>query len=191
LSNVLTQLQTPVVGAVAGTYVAGLFGIASRITGPMTLLTTSVATVVVPELANRVGTPAFKQLSDKIVKLSWGYLLLTMAAAVPITLLVVAIAGRDYEAAAPLIAAMVVAAGLSGCSQAFGSGLMALDRPASATTAIAAGGVVSLVALATFGLTGDVGLLAAAPILAQIVVLVLMVLAARRLTYTAAYGPSP
>jgi len=187
LSNLLTQLQTPVVGAVAGTAIAGLFGIALRVTGPMTLLTASVATVVVPELSRRVGTPEFAALSNRIIKLSWGYLLICLLAAVPITYLVMVIAGPDYRPAAPLVVAMVIAAGLSGCSQAIGAQFMAINQPASATTAIAAGGVVALIGLAALGLTRDALMLAVVPVLAQIVVLTLMILAMRRLTYTAGH----
>jgi len=91
----------------------------------------------------------------------------------------------DYRAAVPLVIAMVVAAGLSGCSQALGAQFMAINQPASATMAIAAGGVVALIGLAVLGLTRDALLLAVAPVLAQIVVLTFMILATRRLTYTA------
>ncbi|AGB21764.1 hypothetical protein Mycsm_01352 [Mycobacterium sp. JS623] len=183
MSGVLAQLQAPVVAAIASTTVVGLFAMASKVTGPMTLLPASVVTVVIPELARRLGTPGFGRLYGTVLKLSFGYAALALIVAWPAGIVVTAIAGPSYAAAAPLVAGMVVAAGLSTCSQSFAASLIAAGHPHYVTACIVCGGVVALILLASFAALGPIWLLGTAPIVAEILVLTGIAYSARHIRH--------
>jgi O-antigen/teichoic acid export membrane protein len=183
MSSVMFQLQPPVIAAVASTTVVGLYAMAAKVIGPILLLPASVVTVVIPELARRRGTDGFWRLHKSVVRIAFAYAFLTLILAWPVGLVVTAIAGPNYSAALPLVAGMVIAAGLSSCSQAYASLIIAADYPHYATVCITAGGLVALALLAAFAAWGPVPLLATAPIISESVVLAGMAYAARRVRH--------
>jgi O-antigen/teichoic acid export membrane protein len=181
MSAVLFQLQAPTLALVANTSVVGLYAMATKVIGPVLLLPASLATVVIPELARRLDTGGAWRSYRNFSKLTLAYAGVAVICAWPAGVVVTKIAGPQYAAALPLVAGMVVAAGLSAYTQSFGALLVAAGRPNHATACIAGGQLVALMLLLTLGVWAPIEALAFAPIVAEIVVLVGMVLAVRRL----------
>lgn len=181
LSNILFQLQVPVVAAVASTAVAGLYGVATKVTGPVLLLPASMATVVIPELSRRLHTGHAWELYHKLSRVCLAYMGVAVACAWPVGIIVTHVAGRAYAAALPLVAGMVAAAGLSAYSQSFAAMLVAAGYPNQATACIAGGNGVALALLAALAAWGPIESLAIVQPLAELVVLPGLMLAVRRL----------
>jgi O-antigen/teichoic acid export membrane protein len=181
ISGIIYQAQPPVIAAVSNTVVLGLYALAAKATGPIILLPAAISTVIVPELARRLRTGGAAELYQKFSRLSLAYAVLAIACAWPAGIVVTQIAGPHYEAALPLVAGMVVAAGLSAYTQSFMALLIAAGHPNQATASIAAGQIVALVLLAILGAYGPIESLALAPIAAEVVVLTGIAFAVRRL----------
>jgi O-antigen/teichoic acid export membrane protein len=181
MSNVLYQLQAPVLAAVANTVVVGLYAMSSRVIGPLLLLPASLATVIIPELARRITTGGARELHRKFSSLCLAYAVVAVACAWPIGFIVTRIAGPEYHAALPLVAGMVCAAGLSAYTQALAALLIAAGQPNQVTACVSSGGVLALLLLAVLGVWGSVASLAAAQVAAEVVVLTGLLVAVRRL----------
>lgn len=180
LSNVLFQLQVPVVAALASTAGAGLYGVATKVVGPVLLLPASMATVVIPELARRLHTGRAWDLYHKFSRFCLAYMGVALLGAWPAGIIVMRIAGPPYAAALPLVAGMVAAAGLSAYSQSFAAMLVAAGYPNQATACIAGGNGVALILLAVLAAWGPIESLAVVQLLAELLVLPGLMLAVRR-----------
>lgn len=181
MSAIIYQAQPSVIAAVANTVVVGLYAMAAKAIGPITLLPAAISTVMIPELARRLRTGGAAELYRKFSRLSLGYAVLAIACAWPAGMVVTRIAGPQYAAALPLVAGMVVAAGLSAYTQSLMALLIAAGHPNQATVSIATGQIVALIVLAILGAYGPVESLALAPISAEVVVLTGIAFAVRRL----------
>ena len=181
MSALIGQLQTPVLAAVTSASVVATYAMAARVVGPISIITASISVVAVPELVRRLGSPSsFQRLFRGLVGVSVAYFAVVAIAAWPIAKLVVFVVGPQYASAEAIVVGMVLGAGISGCSQAFNSRLLAVGRPLASTTAIAAGALIALILLTVLGSTGLISLLWLVPIATEIVVVVLMVLATNR-----------
>jgi len=181
MSGIIYQAQPPVIAAVANTVVVGLYAMAAKAIGPITLVPAAISTVIVPELARRLRIGGATELYRKFSRFSLAYAVLAIACAWPAGIVVTRIAGPQYAAALPLVAGMVVAAGLSAYTQSFMALLIAAGHPNQATASIASGQIAALALLAILGAYGSVESLALAPIAAEVCVLSGMVFAVRRL----------
>ncbi len=174
------QLEAPVVNAVADAAVAGLYGIANRVANPLTILSSALASVFIPEIAAADSEERRRALGRRLVVLSIAYAGVVALSAIWIAPVVVAIVGRQFAPAEPLIAATTVAAGLSAVSQAVNAVLIAAGRPFASTLALAVGTAVSLTGLAVFASIDGARLLWVAPLVTQVVVLTLFAVIVRR-----------
>lgn len=174
----VSQLQVPVLGAAAGPVMTAPYSVAARVTGPITLVTVSLTQVLVPELARRRDSPAaFRRTFRAVVIGCAAYFAVIALACWPAAVIVTTLAGPQYRDATVLVAACIVAAGLSANSQGVNVKLLALGRPHRATGAILIGNLVGLIVLFYTGSTADLRSVAWAPIVTESVVLALMVLA--------------
>jgi O-antigen/teichoic acid export membrane protein len=115
----LQQADTILVTAVAGPTVAGLYGSATRLLGPLNLLTTVLQQVFVPRLS---GT---RSLVDR--RAQWRHLFramsllccLLLVGALLSPIAVHILFGEDFEDGWPVLAAVCVAAALNGLSGAY------------------------------------------------------------------------
>jgi O-antigen/teichoic acid export membrane protein len=189
ISALLSQLQVPALAAVTSTAVVAQYAMATRVVGPATILTTSVSIIVVPELAKRIVAPLeFNKLFRGVLVMSAAYFAVVTALAWPIAAVVIYLVGPQYRDAQLLIIAMVIGAGISGCSMAFNSKLLAIDRPEGATRAIVAGGVVALIMLAIIGVRDSSTLLWLVPIVSELVVIAIMASESRVASNTESNG---
>jgi len=180
LSSNATQFEAPALRLVSTDYVVGLYGIASRVTGPLTILMTSLATILIPELAKRAGTPQYQRMRRLTLWLAWVYAGVLLLCAWPITLVVLHVLGSQYQEAGGLLIATVVAAGLSGVSQTYNSVLLAEGRPGRPAVILIIGAGVSVLSLIVFSATAGISFLWIAPLVTQLTVLALFWRAARQ-----------
>lgn len=178
MSALLGQLQLPVLAAVTSASTVASYAIATKVIGPISVLTASVSVVAVPELVKRIGSPSrFHRLFVCLLGLSGIYLVLLALLAWPIAHVVLWVVGSQYSDATAIIVAMVIAAGISGCSQAFNARLLALGRPSLSSTAITAGALAALGLLAALGSNGLDTALWVVPVATEVVVIVVIAVA--------------
>ncbi|MGJ0117907.1 lipopolysaccharide biosynthesis protein [Williamsia sp. MIQD14] len=172
LAAMLPQIQIPVLALIASPVVVGQFSMATRVIGPVTLLTASMSAVLVPELARRISDRgAFDALYAFSVRISAVYLVVVAALAWPGALVVTLLAGPQYREATFLVFAMIVSAGIGAFAQASNSKLLALGRAGSSARALIAGGVVGLILLVAVGATAPGGWLWTVPVATQMLIL--------------------
>ncbi|WP_299576199.1 hypothetical protein [uncultured Williamsia sp.] len=180
LAAVIPQLQIPLLALVTVPEVVGEFSLATRVIGPITLLTASLSAVLVPELARRADDPAdFAALYRFSMRISAAYLGVVVVAAWPAAMLVVGAAGAQYADAVGLVFATVVAAGIAAFGQAANSVLLAVGKASLSASAIIAGAVVGLSVLLVCGTMLNGGWLWVAPVLTQVTTMVMLVRFAR------------
>ncbi|GAA1885520.1 lipopolysaccharide biosynthesis protein [Williamsia serinedens] len=179
LTGILFMLQVPLVGWLGAGTVVAFFALGARLVGPVTLISVSLSTVVIPQMVTAIGTPRLDVLYRQFRRLCWAYLVLVVAGSVPGAYLIVAVLGPRYDPAVPFLVGMAVGAGLSACSQAANALLIAVHRPWQSTAAIAAGGAVSLVIITALCVSGLQQHIWVSPIVGETVVLAAMSRAAR------------
>lgn len=169
------QLEAPVVNAVADATTAGLYGIANRVANPLTILSSALGSIFIPEIAAATSEGRRRSLGARLIAVSTAYAVVISALAVWIAPLVVELTGPAYRSAEPLIAATVVAAGLSSISQAYNALLIAAGRPFASTLTLGIGTATSLAGLAALASFDGARMLWVAPLLTQAVVLIIFV----------------
>jgi O-antigen/teichoic acid export membrane protein len=181
VSSMVTQLQVPGFALFASAATLGFFSMATRVTGPLTLLSAAISTVLIPELSARVrDNTSFTRLSRRYVYVAACYCGVIFALAWPMALVVVKIVGDKYQPALAMLIAMMMAAGLSSVSQAISCRVIALGRPSVATIAILFGGLLTLAIVVAVGAAGHDQLVWIAPVLGQVAVLILIMIGDRR-----------
>ncbi|WP_347957849.1 GDSL-type esterase/lipase family protein [Gordonia aichiensis] len=175
ISGVLAQLQVPAFALFASATAVGWFALATRVTGPLTLFAAAASTVLIPELARRIGDPPeFDRIFRRYLGATGIYLAVVVLGAIPGAWLVIEVVGEKYAPARWMLAGLVVAAGLSSVSQSVSSAFLARGRPGRVTGAIVAGGSLTLVLLVLCAYTGAVDLVWAAPVVGQATVLAIL-----------------
>lgn len=172
MSGTLAQLQVPALAVVAPPLTVGYFAMATRVTGPLTLLSAALSTVAVPELARTVDDAStFDRIYRRYRNGVIAYFVVVVIAAWPAAWLIVQIVGAKYEPAQTLLVGMIIAAGISSLSQAISSKHIAAGRPGTVTTAIILGGAVTLALLLLAGALDHLDALWLAPVAGQLLVL--------------------
>ncbi|WP_454175581.1 hypothetical protein [Gordonia sputi] len=190
-SATANQFQLPLLSAVAGSTLVGLFSMSSKVVGPITLLTTSLAAVIVPELARRTASPAaFSSLYRRLLAVCFGYFVIVVALAYPASMVITALAGPQYDAARYLVIASIVGAGISACSQGFNAKLLALGAPGNATWAMVVGAGIGLLMILAMGLSESEWILCLVPLVSQGVVLAVMIYTATSVSVDRVRAPS-
>lgn len=175
VSGVLSQLQVATFALFASALSVGYFSMATRVTGPLTLLAAAMSTVLIPELSTRIANPtAFRGLYRRYLLITVFYCGAVAVAAWPAAWFIIEVVGSKYEPARMMLVGMIVAAGLSSVSQSVSSRYIALGWPMTATVAIVAGGITILALLALAGWSGHADVVWVVPIIGQTVVLVFM-----------------
>ncbi|MDR2279707.1 MAG: GDSL-type esterase/lipase family protein [Gordonia sp. (in: high G+C Gram-positive bacteria)] len=176
MSGVLAQLQVPAFALFASATTVGWFALATRVTGPLTLVAAAMSTVLIPELSRRVGEARdFDRVFRRYLAVTVGYLVIVVLGALPGAWLVVRVVGDKYSPAQSMLAGLIVAAGVSSVSQSVSASYIARGRPGRVTAAIVIGGSVTIVLLAVCGRAGATGLVWVAPVAGQAVVLAVLV----------------
>ncbi len=172
MSGTLAQLQVSALAVCAPPLTVGYFAMATRVTGPLTLLSAALSTVAVPELARHVDDAStFDRIYRRYRNVVGAYCVVVVLAAWPVAWVIVQIVGAKYEPAQNLLIGMIIAAGISSVSQAISSKHIAAGRPGTVTAAIVLGGVVTLLLLLLAGALDHLDAIWLAPIAGQLLVL--------------------
>ncbi|MFC8316343.1 GDSL-type esterase/lipase family protein [Gordonia sp. NPDC057258] len=172
MSGTLAQLQVSALAVFATPLTVGYFAMATRVTGPLTLLSAALSTVAVPELARTVDdASAFDRIYCRYRNLVIVYCVVVIVAAWPAAWAVVHVVGTKYEPAQLLLTGVIIAAGISSLSQAISAKHIAAGRPDTVTAAIVLGGGATLALLLLAGALDHVGAIWLAPIAGQLLVL--------------------
>lgn len=144
LSSNALQLQIPALATVVNAATVGLYSIATRLMGPLTILVSALQSIAVPHLAAQLGKPAYARGVRLLLSLSCAYglalsLMSPLGAALLIDLL-----GSDYERARSLLVAMFIAAGLSAVAQALQADLIAAGLPSRSATVVLGGTILGI-----------------------------------------------
>ncbi|WP_448221776.1 GDSL-type esterase/lipase family protein [Gordonia iterans] len=175
MSGILAQLQVAAFAVFATANAVGLLALASRVTGPLTLLSAAMSTVLIPELAKHLSDrDRFEGIYRRFVAVTVGYCILVLLLAWPAAWVIVQIVGDEYRPALPILIGMIVAAGISSVSQSISARHIALGRPRLVTVAIVSGGLLTLGLLLLFGAIGAIGVVWIAPVAGQLTVLGLL-----------------
>ena len=166
----LRQLEPLVVGSAGGVAAAGLYGIAARVSNPLTIVVTSLQAIAVPEMArSRVG---FRRMFRLLLGVAVVYAAVLVVLSPLVADLFLRIVGEQYEGARTLVTVLVVCAGLSAVSQALQARLLAVGRPATPAWIIGGATVIGLVLLGVTSALEGATLLWVAPLVTQGVILV-------------------
>jgi O-antigen/teichoic acid export membrane protein len=177
----LSQLEVVVSGGLGGNALAGLYASGSRLMSPLSTVTNALTAVFLPRLARdaRGGTRNADYVTLK--RLTWSMAIALTLASPVVAHFGVYLLGESYSSAWPIIVGFCVAAGLSGVSRGMQTMLYANDRPAIGAMAVTTGALLGIAAVAILAPFGPWGI-AAAPMITQVTVLVLMGLGVRRTT---------
>lgn len=172
MSGTLAQLQVSALAVAAPPLTVGYFAMATRVTGPLTLLSAALSTVAVPELARSIDDAAtFDRIYRRYRNVVIAYCIVVVIAAWPAAWAIVQVVGAKYEPAQTLVFGMIIAAGISSLSQAISSKHIAAGRPGAVTTAIVLGGAVTLALLLLTGARDRLDAIWLAPVAGQLLVL--------------------
>jgi O-antigen/teichoic acid export membrane protein len=176
----LRQLEPISVGAVAGAGASGGYAIASRIGNPLVIVTSSLQTVFVPDLAKKKGTDAFDDSFRKLLTLSGAYGVLLLLLSLPIAHLVAVFLGSEYRDAEILIAAMVASIGIGAITGAYQSRFIALGEPGTSAAIIGVASVFGIALILVVGSALGADLLWTVPLATQTVLAAAMIVVSRR-----------
>lgn len=125
----LANLDTFIVGVSSGTQLAALYGAAARLGNPVNLAIATLVQVTIPELAsidNRVARlKRFQRLTLPVV--GFGLAVATSSIAAP--WVIVFVFGSDFSGAAPVLAGVLIGAGISAVTQFYMSWFLASEMP--------------------------------------------------------------
>ncbi|WP_183042331.1 lipopolysaccharide biosynthesis protein [Microbacterium sp. AG1240] len=179
LSNV-SQLESPLIGIVAGAGPVGLYAAANRVVSPASLLANALLNVLVPEIASQDDETRRLDIFRRVRLAAFGLLFGLIMLSFPASYAVLLVLGPEYSEAFPIVAGFVIAAGVSGVSKVYQSMLFAIGDARSVARSIGVGAVVGLACVAVIGVALSPGWLGLAPVAAQVVILGLMALAFSR-----------
>jgi O-antigen/teichoic acid export membrane protein len=171
----LQYLDTTLLRLSAGAHLVGLYGVSSRSVAPLSLATSSMVGVLVPELSRARSPQAHERLRRSIRRMSLVVAGTAIVASPLIATAVVTVLGSGYEGAFILVVAFCVGTGVSAISQTYQAEAFARGEPMRAVLAVGLGTAIGLVGLIGFSLFwGSVGA-AAAIVLMQVAILAMFV----------------
>ncbi len=186
------QLDTPLVTVGAGAFEAGLYAAGGRLLGPLTFLANSLGMVAAPWLA-RAGTDeaALRGEERRVVRVGLALCAAPLVAAVAGPPLIPLLLGPDYASSGTVFAVLAIGAAVVTINQPFA--IIAQNRGHQRAVAVGIGVGLSIGLLATLVLSWWGGAVWAAVgyIVSQIVIFVLLGLAARRARRDRPPGDAP
>ena len=168
------QLDVVIVGAVAGPGASGLYGAASRLMGPLNIVANAMTNVFVPRLA-AVSAEGDRRLVEYRAsrRSAWIIAALVVLVSPVAAWLTRLVLGAEFVGVEPVVIGFCAAAALSGVCRVEQALLIARDEPRKAATPVLVGALVLFLLIVTLAPLGSWGL-AAAPVLAHMVVLALL-----------------
>ncbi|SCY47049.1 Membrane protein involved in the export of O-antigen and teichoic acid [Microbacterium sp. LKL04] len=173
-----SQLEPTIVGLFGNAATAGFYSLGVRLAGPVNLVTNAVVTIAVPQMSAS-DTATKRSIYKKMRKFAIASAGAAVVIATPAAWVVEHALGPGFSGSAPFVAALVIAAAVSGISRTAQAFLYSIDRARPAALAIGTGTCVTLATLAISGWVSPVGL-PLAPILGQLITMVAILRAAHK-----------
>lgn len=164
------QLDSLVVNSTLGISTAGFYSLAVRLNSPLSIAVATLVQVLVPELtrspSDRTRLDVFKRIRRLVTVIAIAIAALAPLAPWATTL----VFGAEYEAAGPIVAAVVVGAGFSAVSQVHLAWFYGTRTPLALSFAILGCALTGLGVIAVSGALGGIFGLALAYLAAQVLV---------------------
>ncbi|MBD7917215.1 hypothetical protein H9657_02850 [Cellulomonas sp. Sa3CUA2] len=178
----LQQLDVTIVRLIGGAPSAAIYGVASRVGGPLGILVSSMVAVFAPAIAHtRVEHDRVRQLAV-VRRLSIGFGLLIAASSPALAWILTRVLGPQYYEAQSLIIGVCIGASLSAVSQGYQAEFVAAGRSRRLAIAAGVGSATHLGVLATI-IRLDHSLIWLAPILSQAIILATYLLLRRNISH--------
>ncbi|MDT7742963.1 MAG: hypothetical protein QOE59_2041 [Actinomycetota bacterium] len=186
------QLDTPLVTAGAGAFQAGLYAAGGRLLGPLTFLANSLGLVASPWLA-RAGADeaALRGEERRVMRVGAALCLAPLVAAVAGPPLIPVLLGADYTRSGTVFAILAIGAVVVTLNQPFAVIAQNRGRQRAVAVGIATGLTIGLVATFVLSWWGGAVWAAVGYVISQVVIFVLLGLAARRARRDGATGAAP
>jgi O-antigen/teichoic acid export membrane protein len=183
------QLDTPLVTAGAGAYQAGLYAAGGRLLGPLTFLANSLGMVAAPWLA-RAGADeaALRSEERRVVRVGAALCLAPLVAAVVGPPLIPLLLGPDYARSGTVFAVLAIGAAIVTLNQPFAVIAQNRGHQRAVAVGIAIGLALGLLATLVLSWWGGAVWAAVGYLVSQVVIFVLLGLAARRARRDGAVG---
>ena len=175
------QLDTPLVTAGAGAFQAGLYAAGGRLLGPLTFLANSLGMVAAPWLA-RAGTDeaALRVEERRVLRVGAALCAAPLIAAVVGPPLIPLLLGQEYASSGTVFAILAIGAAVVTLNQPFAVIAQNRGRQQAVAVGIAVGLAFGLVATYVLSSFGGAVWAAIGYVVSQLVIFVLLGLAARR-----------
>jgi O-antigen/teichoic acid export membrane protein len=175
------QLDTPLVTAGAGAFQAGLYAAGGRLLGPLTFLANSLGLVASPWLA-RAGADetALRGEERRVLRVGAALCLAPLVAAVAGPPLIPLLLGPDYARSGTVFAILAIGAAVVTLNQPFAVIAQNRGRQRAVAVGIATGLTIGLLATLLLSRWGGAVWAAVGYVISQVVIFVLLGLAARR-----------
>jgi O-antigen/teichoic acid export membrane protein len=175
------QLDTPLVTAGAGAYQAGLYAAGGRLLGPLTFLANSLGMVAAPWLA-RAGRDdaALRGEERRVLRVGAALCLAPLVAAVVGPPLIPLLLGPEYARSGTVFAVLAIGAAVVTLNQPFAVIAQNRGRQRAVAAGIATGLTIGLLATLVLSWWGGAVWAAVGYVISQVVIFVLLGLAARR-----------
>ena len=186
------QLDTPLVTAGAGAYEAGLYAAGGRLLGPLTFLANSLGLVASPWLA-RAGhdEAALRGEERRVLRVGAALCLAPLVAAVAGPPLIPLLLGPEYASSGTVFAILAIGAAVVTLNQPFAVIAQNRGHQRAVAVGIASGLAVGLLATLLLSWWGGAVWAAVGYIVSQVVIFVLLGLAARRARRGGTAGVTP
>jgi O-antigen/teichoic acid export membrane protein len=186
------QLDTPLVTAGAGAFQAGLYAAGGRLLGPLTFLANSLGLVASPWLA-RAGADeaALRGEERRVLRVGAALCLAPLVAAVVGPPLIPLLLGPDYARSGTVFAILAIGAAVVTLNQPFAVIAQNRGRQRAVAVGIATGLAIGLLATLVLSWWGGAVWAAVGYVISQVVIFVLLGLAARRARRDGTGGGTP
>ncbi|NMO90440.1 oligosaccharide flippase family protein [Actinomycetospora sp. TBRC 11914] len=186
------QLDTPLVTAGAGAYQAGLYAAGGRLLGPLTFLANSLGMVAAPWLA-RAGADdaALRGEERRVLRVGAGLCLAPLVAAVAGPPLIPLLLGPEYASSGTVFAVLALGAAVVTLNQPFAVIAQNRGHQRAVAAGIAIGLTIGLLATLVLSWWGGAVWAAVGYVVSQVVIFVLLGLAARRARRNGVAGVAP
>jgi O-antigen/teichoic acid export membrane protein len=186
------QLDTPLVTVGAGAFQAGLYAAGGRLLGPLTFLANSLGLVASPWLA-RAGADeaALRGEERRVLRVGAALCLAPLVAAVAGPPLIPLLLGPDYARSGTVFAILAIGAAVVTLNQPFAVIAQNRGRQRAVAVGIATGLTIGLLATLVLSWWGGAVWAAVGYVISQVVIFVLLGLAARRARRDGTGGVTP
>lgn len=176
----LRQLDVIILKFASTEVIAGLYAVASRILGPLNLVSVAITQIFTPQLHILTTSSDRIVLFRKMRRISLVYASTLAISAIPLTSIMIWLLGEDYSAGRWIYVGAILSAAIASMSQTYQSLLYAAGYAQMSAKIVLWGSLTMLVLITLAALRGDVNLIAIVAPAGQLLILTLFHYCSRR-----------